>query len=102
MLPGYTGPKLGVKLAQRWTANFTEEQLMRAKAQPSLQTLGSHASAQSTVGAVGGFTASGQFDTSKSIIKSSEKGDFNVPTKVKIRNIEGGGILIIVFVAVHG
>eukprot|EP00002_Diphylleia_rotans_P006359 TRINITY_DN15741_c0_g1_i1.p1 TRINITY_DN15741_c0_g1~~TRINITY_DN15741_c0_g1_i1.p1 ORF type:complete len:192 (-),score=44.85 TRINITY_DN15741_c0_g1_i1:187-762(-) len=60
-VPGYTGPKLGVKEAERNERNFSEDVLNRAKMEVPLTSKGSH----------GGATQSGMFDGSREIIKKT-------------------------------
>jgi len=58
-IPGYSGPAFGVKLASGYAREFTEEQRRAAAAESTFLGKGSHGQA----------TASGQFDTSKEIVK---------------------------------
>lgn len=56
---GFAGPYIGVKLADANARNFTEEQLRQGENYIPLQTAGSH----------GNANASGQFDSSREIVK---------------------------------
>ena len=58
-IPGYSGPSIGVKLADAQRRDWTEEQLRQGESVIPLQTAGSH----------GNANASGQFDSSREIVK---------------------------------
>jgi hypothetical protein len=59
-VPGYTGPALGVKLADVNKRNFTAEQMAEARAAPTLMGKGSH----------GGASQAGTVDHRKCIVKT--------------------------------
>ena len=70
-VPGFTGPALGAKLAEKTPRLFSEEQMREAAAAPTLLVgKGSH----------GGATQAGTFDTSKNIAKVAD-----------VRGLEGLG-----------
>ena len=56
---GFSGPYIGSKLASANQRNFTEEQLRQGESTLPLQTSGSH----------GNANASGQFDSSREIVR---------------------------------
>lgn len=56
---GFAGPYIGVKLADAQKREWTEEQLRQSETFIPLQTAGSH----------GNANASGQFDSSREIVK---------------------------------
>jgi len=60
IVPGFTGPALGAKLADANKRNFTAEQLAEAKAAPTLMGKGSH----------GGASQAGMTDHRKCIVKT--------------------------------
>eukprot|EP00741_Cyanophora_paradoxa_P025682 tig00000388_g24785.t1 len=68
-LPGWTGPVLGVKMAARNPRQFSEEQLLKARMEPTFISKGSY----------GGATRSGNFEGHNRIVRSDAPGAPDVP-----------------------
>eukprot|EP00735_Rhodelphis_limneticus_P014255 TRINITY_DN825_c0_g1::TRINITY_DN825_c0_g1_i1::g.25462::m.25462 TRINITY_DN825_c0_g1::TRINITY_DN825_c0_g1_i1::g.25462 ORF type:complete len:228 (+),score=69.79,sp/Q24799/MYPH_ECHGR/42.26/4e-37,CH/PF00307.26/1.6e-17,CAMSAP_CH/PF11971.3/0.002,CDC24/PF06395.6/0.089,CDC24/PF06395.6/6.9e+03 TRINITY_DN825_c0_g1_i1:55-738(+) len=64
-VPGYNGPKIGLRVADKNVRQFNEEQIKESKKAVPMTSMGDH-------GAAG--NASGMFDRSRNIVKTTDSG----------------------------